>query len=207
MGGNLVTMDRDCHSTDRQSISNPNSEMRAQSDRAVAGLLDFLTAMVIVMGAVTVYFTAAAVLIDVQKEQSTAAANAGIRVEERLVDDILRNQTGDQVVAAGCTRSFFEGTGNRSCGFEDNGRGQTFLRRVFGVSEAYTVNVTMEEAGTILDRSHTPGGTDYRHAIGEPTPLSDSVTVYYRTVTFGSDDDGDGRTEYYTVYVRLWEGT
>lgn len=174
-------------------------------DRAVAGLLDFLTAMVIVMGAITVYFTAAAVLVDVQERQGTAPAQAGIRVQERLVDDVFRNETSDALLAPGCTRSFFAGEANRTCGFRDRGEGQTYLRGVLGVSTAYELNVTIADGDGVLDTAHRPGNADYRHAIGPSVPPTESATVYYRTVSFGTDDDGDGRTDYYTVTVRLWE--
>ena len=161
--------------------------------------------MVIVMGAITVYFTAAAVLVDVQERQGTAGAQAGIRVQERLVDDVLRNETSDALLAPGCARSFFAQSGNRTCGFRDRGTGQTYLRGVLGVSGGYDLNVTIADEDGVLDTAHQAGESDYRHAIGPAVPPTESATVYYRTVSFGTDDDGDGRIDYYTVTVRLWE--
>lgn len=175
------------------------------NDRAVAGLLDFLTAMVIVIGGITVYFTASAMLLEVQDEQGTAVAHAGVRAEERLVDDVLRNRTGDATISSGCARSFFREQGNRSCGFEDRGSGQPYLRGVLGLGEQYELNVTLERADGIAVFDPTNGSDPVRHALGEPIPRASPVTTYYRTVSYGTDDDGDGRVDFYTVYVRLWE--
>lgn len=175
-----------------------------RTDRAVAGLLDFLTAMVIVVGAITVYFTASAALLDVQDEGGGAAPTAGLRAEERLVDDVLRADTADALLAPECARDFFRAAGNRRCGFRDYGTGQSFLRGVLGVGDAYALNATLEDAAGVYRGAHGEG-PPYRHSIGPAPPGRESVTVYDRLVTFGTDDDGDGRIDYYTVSLRLWE--
>lgn len=168
-------------------------------------MLDFLTAMVVVIGAVTVYFTAAAVLLDVQSEGGDARAHAGLRATERLADDALYNGTDARTLTPACTRAFFTAGGNGSCGFRDRGSGQVHLRRVLGLDDRYAVNVTLENATGIVVLNPTGSGTPFRHAVGDAVPRDGAVTTYYRTVTYASDDDGDGRVEYYTLYVRLWE--
>lgn len=171
------------------------------TDRGVAGLLDFLTAMVIVVGAISVYFAASAVLIDVQDDRASGVAHAGLRVQERLVDDVFRSEPGARRIAPGCVRSFFAYAGNRSCGFVDRGSGQAYLRGVLGIGESYELNVTLEDSGGVVNADPSGGERPFRHAVGPPTPRDGDVSVYYRIVTFGRD------TDYYTVYVRLWEAS
>jgi len=176
-------------------------------DRGVAGLLDFLTAMVIVIGALGVYFTAAAVLVDIQADQGASTAHAGLRAQERLADDVLKYDPGNETLAPGCVRSFFTGDANRTCGVADHGDGQAFLRGALGVGERFAVNATLEDDRGPVTMDPTGGGRPYRHAIGASVPDDRPVTVYERTVTFGDDTDGDGRLDYFTVRLRLWEGS
>lgn len=168
-------------------------------------MLDFLTAMVIVVGAVTVYFTAASVLVDVQSRQGDAPAHAGLRATERIADDVLYNGTGDGTLTPDCTQAFFTGGGAPDCGFRDRGRGQDRLRAILGLDDGYAVNVTVENATGVVRLSPDRSVKPFRHAVGEAVPLDGEVTTYYRTVTYGGDDDGDDRVDYYTLYVRLWE--
>lgn len=171
--------------------------------RAVATLLDFLTAMVVVIGAVSVYFTASAILVDVQDRSDASAERVGLRAEERLVEDVFRNHTGDDLLTPGCVRDFFAASGNRSCGFRDRGSGQSFLRGVLGVGEAYELNVTVERDDEIVETAHRTGRAPYRHAIGERVPVEGDVALYTRLVSFGPEA-GDDST-YYTVVFRVWE--
>lgn len=179
---------------------------RRTNDRGVAGLLDFLTAMVIVIGALGVYFTAAAVLVDIQSDQGASTAHAGLRAQERLVDDTLQRGAGNDTLSAGCVRSFFTGEANRSCGVTDYGDGQAFLRGALGLGERFVVNATLEDEDGPVTTDPSGSGRPYRHAVGPAVPRRQPVTVYDRTVTFGGDVDSDGRPDYYTVRLRLWEG-
>ena len=95
---------------------------------------------------------------------------------------------------------------NRSCGVYDHGDGQAFLRGALGIGDRYVVNVTMSDESGPVTIDPSGGGDPYRHAVGEPVPYDEAVTMYDRTVTFGDDIDGDGRPDYYTVTLRLWEG-
>lgn len=161
--------------------------------------------MVVVIGAVAVYFTAAAVLLDVQSQGGDARAHAGLRATERLADDALRNGTDAPTLTPACTRAFFTGGGNRSCGFRAHGTGQSRLRAIVGLGESYAVNVTVENATGVVRTDPNTSRPAFRHAVGRAVPRDGAVTTYYRTVTYGRDGDGDGRIDYYTLYVRLWE--
>lgn len=179
--------------------------MPDQPNRAVANLLDFLTAAVIVVGAISVYFGASAVLLNLQTDNGGGAAHAGLRAQERLVDDVFHNGTGDGTIDAGCVRAFFATSGNRSCGFADRGSGQPYLRTVLGIGPTYALNVTVEDTDGVVTLDPSGGSRAYRHAIGPSAPTDGEVTVYYRTVTFGTDLTGDGRIDYFRAYLRLWE--
>lgn len=183
-----------------------NHRDRPAGNRGVAGMLDFLTAMVIVLGALGVYFTAAAALVDVQRDTGSPTAHTGLRAQERLVDDALQAGAGNDTLSPGCVRSFFTGTANRSCGVYDHGNGQAFLRGALGIGDRYVLNVTMRNGSGPVTIDPSGGSDPYRHAVGRPVPHEGPVTVYDRTVTFGDDVDGDGRPDYYTVTLRLWEG-
>jgi len=182
-----------------------NRARRWDDDRGVADTLDFLTAMVVVIGAVAVYFTAAAVLLDVQSEGGDARAHAGLRATERLADDALRSDVDAPTLSPACTRAFFTGGANRSCGFRASGSGQSRLRAILGLGPRYAVNITVENATGIVRTAPNASRTPFAHAVGDPVPRDGAVTTYYRTVTYGRDADGDGRPEYYTLSLRLWE--
>jgi len=177
----------------------------SRRDRGVAGMLDFLTAVVVVVGAIAVYFTAASALVDAQRSNGDAAEQVSVRASERLVEDMLVTSPDAELLAPGCSRAVFGTTPSRSCAIRAEGDGQAYLRDALGVGPRYRLNVTVEDEDGIVVADH--GDSDpYRHALGPAVPPRSDVAVTARLVTFGSDDDGDGRVEYYTATVSVWEG-
>jgi hypothetical protein len=174
-------------------------------DRGVAGMLDFLTAVVVVVGAIAVYFTAASALVDAQQSNADTAEQVSGRASERLVEDMLVASPDAELLAPGCSRAVFGTTPNRSCAIAAEDDGQEYLRDALGVGPGYRVNVTIEDEDGVVTAAH--GDSDpYRHALGPSVPPRSDVAVAARLVSFGSDDDGDGRVEYYTATVSVWEG-
>lgn len=174
-------------------------------DRGVAGMLDFLTAVVVVVGAIAVYFTAASALVDAQEGRTDAAEQVSDRASERVVEDTLVASPDAELLAPGCSRALFGTASNRSCAIAAEADGQAYLREALGVGPRYRINVTIEDDDGVVVATHG-GGDPYRHAVGPPVPPRSDVAVAARLVSFGSDDDGDGRIEYYTATVSVWEG-
>jgi len=177
--------------------------MVPRSKRGQATQLDFLTAAVIVITAIALYNIGAGVILNAQGETVSASDQVTIRAEERVVDDLLVNETGDTLLAPGCSRAFFTAGGNASCGIPA-GTGPSYLRSLVGVGD-YDINITVRNESGIINLDPSNGSRPFRHAVGEPYPQTGEVVAIDRLVSYGTDLSRDDSIDKYTLTVRVWE--
>jgi hypothetical protein len=181
----------------------PNTDT---SDRGVATQIDFLIAVVIIIGAITVYYLGALILFESQVQGDESNSHAGLRAEDRIADDILINGSDHTLLDSNCSRAFFSAEGDSGCNLSDPGDGQTYLRGVVGLGNNYNLNVTVTDGEKIINVDPSGGSDPFEHRIGDPVPTAEGVVTYQRVLSYGRDVTGDGDIDYFRVNIHLWGG-
>lgn len=165
-------------------------------DRGQAEQIDFLNGMVILLFGAGLFFASGSVLFAVGVDSNPDRQGAAVNADQRLVADLLVNDTGAATLDRDCLDAYFgmspEAVCARADGLVDGATSETaWLRRSLGLEDRLEVNVTVVDEGGVVTG---PGGVTY--ALGESPPSGAAVFESNRFVTV------DG--EYWTVLVRVW---
>ena len=168
----------------------------SQDDRGQAEQIDFLNGMVILLFGVGLFFAGGSVLFSIGVDSSPDREGAALNADQRLVGDLLVNDTRDIELDRSCADAYFAMNESAVCTRADGVVSNTtteqeWLRRSLGVESELRVNVTVVDDGRIV----TNGTVEY--ALGPSPPPDASVFESNRFVTFGGG-------EYQTVFVRVW---
>ena len=165
------------------------------SNRGQAEQIDFLNGMILLLFGVGLFFAGGSVLFSIGIDSSPDREGAALNADQRLVGDLLVNDTRDTELARSCADAYFgmneSGVCTRADGVVGNGTTeQQWLRRSLGVESELHVNVTVVDNGSVVTN-----GVAY--ALGPSPPSDVPVFESNRFVTFGGG-------EYRTVFVRVW---
>jgi hypothetical protein len=168
----------------------------SQDDRGQAEQIDFLNGMVILLFGVGLFFAGGSVLFSIGVDSSPDREGAALNADQRLVGDLLVNDTRDVELARSCADAYFGMNESEVCTRADGVIGnvtteQAWLRRSLGVESELHLNVTVVDDGRIV----TNGTIEY--ALGPSPPPDAPVFESNRFVTFGGG-------AYQTVFVRVW---
>ena len=193
------------HTSDKASRLSRQSRPFTQDRRGIALQLDFLNAMILLIGGLVGLLFLTNAFISGLAQASGSQDQVAIRGGERLADDILLNETDDALLGPGCSEDFFNMEGNATCGFPDfsDGSELDYLRTALGVKTQYDLNVTIEDSSGVWE-GHAGSGPAYKHRLGPATPSISDISTIHRQVSYG-DYDGDGNIEYFTLYIRVWD--
>ncbi len=168
----------------------------SRADRGQAEQIDFLNGMIILLFGVGLFFAGGSVLFSIGIDSSPDREGAALNADQRLVGDLLVNDTSDIELDRSCADAYFGMNESEVCtradGVVDNATTeQGWLRRSLGLESELRVNVTVVDDGRIV----TNGTVEY--ALGPSPPPDAPVFESNRFVTFGGG-------AYQTVFVRVW---
>jgi hypothetical protein len=170
-----------------------------EDTRGAAILLDFITAMVILLAAFGIFtFFGAAMIESIGAEDPESDVKV-MRSGNIIADDYLSQGTDKSTVDPGCTLSFFSKSPDPSCGHYTSWEDDSYLSDALH-QENVTINVTIKsyDSGAI----QSIGGT--KLALG--TPLEDVAgeTTYEWHRYIALDANGDGDATIHRLEVTIW---
>ena len=172
--------------------------------------IDFANAMVIAIATLAFVMFLGNMMVGATEAVDRSNDITGFRVGDRLVDDVLAASPNEPTVTPACAEAYFN-TENAtsaatSCGYTafDATNDFTYLHTSLGVSQEYTINITVEGDSGVLRGDYDTNGITVTYATG-PTPPSGGFATVHRQFVFTSDIDGDGTREPYTLYVSIWD--
>jgi len=173
------------------------SECSDNSSRAIAYQLDFLTAVLIIVGAVSLFFLfGVGLLEDISAVEAETDYSVG-RSVDMLADEYLVAEPKDTTLDRKCTEAFFTRNPDASCNQNPSWGSDDYLKDALPLKYG-NVNATLwTSKGDIV----TLSANDMTE--GEPVP-SRSAGVHEWTRYVLIDSNGDGKATIHRLTVYYW---
>jgi hypothetical protein len=169
-------------------------------ERGVAASLDFLLSMVIRVAVFTVFIALSVTFAMGLSAQSPADYYAAQAGADRLAEDLLVDDVGDDELSRSCTEAFFaKQTG--TCGFKSSwASSRDYLDAALSIHQRKSVNVSVRR----LDNGDIVRVNGQRLAMGPHLDGADDDTLYTFKRQAPLDRDGDDDLEWVTIYSNVW---